>query len=55
VRTIIAPGTQPSVTNRGPKNVIAALKKLDFYVVIDVTRTAEMAYRRHRHPGGFDV
>jgi len=44
VRTIIAPGTQPSVTNRGPKNVIAALKKLDFYVVIDVTRTAEMDY-----------
>jgi anaerobic selenocysteine-containing dehydrogenase len=44
VRTIIAPGTQPSVTNRGPKNVIAALKKLDFYVVIDVTRTAEMNY-----------
>jgi anaerobic selenocysteine-containing dehydrogenase len=44
VRTIIAPGTQPSVTNRGPKNVIAALQKLDFYVVIDVTRTAEMNY-----------
>jgi anaerobic selenocysteine-containing dehydrogenase len=44
IRTIIAPGTQPSVTNRGPKNVIAALKKLDFYVVIDVTRTAEMNY-----------
>jgi anaerobic selenocysteine-containing dehydrogenase len=44
VRTIIAPGTQPSVTNRGPKNVIAALKKLDFYVVVDVTRTAEMNY-----------
>ena len=44
VRTIIAPGTQPSVTNRGPKNVVEALKKLDFYVVIDVTRTAEMNY-----------
>ncbi|MDR2674603.1 MAG: molybdopterin-dependent oxidoreductase [Opitutaceae bacterium] len=44
VRTIIAPGTQPSVSNRGPKNVLAALKKLDFYVVVDVTRTAEMDY-----------
>ena len=44
VRTIIAPGTQPSVSNRGAKNVIAALKKLDFFVVIDVTRTAEMDY-----------
>lgn len=44
VRTIIAPGTQPSVTNRGPKNVIEALKKVDFYVVLDVTRTAELNY-----------
>jgi anaerobic selenocysteine-containing dehydrogenase len=44
VRTIIAPGTQPSVSNRGAKNVVAALKKLDFFVVIDVTRTAEMDY-----------
>lgn len=44
VRAIIAPGTQPSVTTRGAKNVIAALKKLDFFVVIDVTETAEMAY-----------
>jgi anaerobic selenocysteine-containing dehydrogenase len=44
VRTIIAAGTQPSVSNRGAKNVIAALKKLDFYVVVDVARTAEMDY-----------
>lgn len=44
VRTIIAPGTQPSVSNRGSKNVIKALEKLDFYVVIDVMRTADMNY-----------
>ncbi|MDR2674601.1 MAG: molybdopterin-dependent oxidoreductase [Opitutaceae bacterium] len=43
-RAIMAPGTQPSVSNRGSKNVIAALKKLDFFVVIDVTRTAETDY-----------
>ena len=44
VRTIIAPGTQPTVSNRGPKDVLKALKKVDFYVCLDVTRTAEMAY-----------
>ena len=44
VRTIIAPGTQPSVSTRGVKNVLEALKKLDFYVVVDVMRTAEMNY-----------
>jgi len=44
VRTIIAPGTQPTVSTRGTRNVIEALKKLDFYVVIDVTQTAEMAF-----------
>jgi anaerobic selenocysteine-containing dehydrogenase len=44
VRTIIAPGTQPSVSTRGTARVIEALKKLDFYVVIDVSRTAEMNY-----------
>lgn len=44
VRTIIAPGTQPTVSNRGPKRVVEALKKLDFYVVADVTRTADMNY-----------
>jgi anaerobic selenocysteine-containing dehydrogenase len=41
VRTIIAPGTQPAVSTRGTKNVLEALKKLDFYVVIDVMRTAD--------------
>lgn len=44
VRTIIAPGTQPSVSTRGTRRVIEALKKLDFYVVIDVMRTADMDY-----------
>jgi anaerobic selenocysteine-containing dehydrogenase len=44
VRTIIAPGTQPTVSTRGPKRVIEALRKLDFFVVADVMRTAEMDY-----------
>ena len=44
IRTIIAPGTQPVVSTRGAKQVVEALKKLDFYVVADVTRTADMAY-----------
>jgi anaerobic selenocysteine-containing dehydrogenase len=44
VRTIIAPGTQPSVSTRGTKQVIAALQKLDFFVVVDVARTADMPY-----------
>jgi anaerobic selenocysteine-containing dehydrogenase len=44
VRTIIAPGTQPSVSTRGVKNVLQALRKLDFYVVVDVMQTAEMNY-----------
>lgn len=44
VRAVIAPGTQPSVSTRGSKRVVEALKKLDFYVVADVTRTADMNY-----------
>jgi anaerobic selenocysteine-containing dehydrogenase len=44
IRTIIAPGTQPVVSTRGSKNVLEALKKVDFFVVIDVMRTAEMDY-----------
>lgn len=44
VRAVIAPGTQPLVSNRGTKRVIKALQKLDFFVVIDVSRTAEMDY-----------
>ncbi len=44
IKTLIAPGTQPTVSTRGAKNVIEALKKVDFFVVIDVMRTAEMDY-----------
>ena len=44
VRAVIAPGTQASVSTRGTKNVLAALQKLDFYVVVDVARTADMPY-----------
>jgi anaerobic selenocysteine-containing dehydrogenase len=44
VRTIIAPGTQPAVSTRGTKRVLEALKKVDFYVVVDVMRTADMDY-----------
>ncbi len=44
IRTVIAPGTQPTVSTRGVKNVVEALKKLDFYVVVDVMRTADMNY-----------
>jgi anaerobic selenocysteine-containing dehydrogenase len=44
VRGVIAPGTQASVSTRGTKNVLAALQKLDFFVVADVARTADMPY-----------
>jgi len=44
LRTIIAPGTQPVVSTRGSKNVMEALKKVDFFVAINVMQTAEMDY-----------
>ncbi len=44
IRTILAPGTQPLVSTRGSRQVIEALKKVDFFVTIDVTRPAEMPY-----------
>lgn len=44
VRTIIAPGTQPLVSTRGTEYVIEALKKVDFFVTIDVNRPAEMDF-----------
>jgi len=44
IRGLIAPGTQPTVSTRGTKRVIEALKKVDFYVVVDVARTADMDY-----------
>jgi anaerobic selenocysteine-containing dehydrogenase len=44
MRTIIAPGTQALASTRGSKRVVEALKKLEFYVVVDVARTADMPY-----------
>ena len=44
VRGVIAPGTQAAVSTRGTKNVLAALQKLDFFVLADVARTADMPY-----------
>lgn len=44
IRAVIAPGTQPAVSTRGSKRILQALEKLDFFVTVDVTRTAEMAY-----------
>jgi anaerobic selenocysteine-containing dehydrogenase len=44
MRTIIAPGTQALASTRGPKRVAEALKKLDFYVVADVSRTSDIPY-----------
>jgi anaerobic selenocysteine-containing dehydrogenase len=44
IRAIISPGTQPAVSTRGSRHVIEALRKLDFYVVVDVNRTADMKY-----------
>jgi anaerobic selenocysteine-containing dehydrogenase len=44
IKTIIAPGTQPTVSTRGSKNVVEALNKVDLFVMIDVMRTAEMDY-----------
>ena len=44
IRAVIAPGTQPAVSTRGSQRIIQALEKLDFFVTVDVTRTAEMAY-----------
>ena len=44
IRSIIAPGTQPMVSTRGTKNIAEALKKLEFYAIVDVMRTADMDY-----------
>ena len=44
IRAVLAPGTQPSVSTRNPRLVLRALEKLDFYVVADVARTADMAW-----------
>ncbi len=44
IRTIIAPGTQPTVITRGTRRVVEALKKLEFFVVIDVMETSSMPW-----------
>ncbi|WP_419787074.1 molybdopterin-containing oxidoreductase family protein [Pseudodesulfovibrio sp.] len=44
IRSVIAPGTQPLASTRGTRNVLAALEKLDFFVVADVTRTVDMPW-----------
>jgi anaerobic selenocysteine-containing dehydrogenase len=45
VRAILAPGTQPSVSTRNPRGIVTeALKKVDFFAVIDVMETADMKY-----------
>ncbi len=44
VKSIIAPGTQPLASTRGTRNVLAALEKLDFFVVLDVARTPEIPW-----------
>jgi anaerobic selenocysteine-containing dehydrogenase len=44
IKTIIAPGTQPLVSTRGSKKGIQALKEVDFFVTIDVMKTAELPY-----------
>jgi anaerobic selenocysteine-containing dehydrogenase len=44
VRTIIAPGTQPTVITRGSKRIVEALKKLEFFVVMDVMQNAAMPW-----------
>jgi anaerobic selenocysteine-containing dehydrogenase len=44
IRTIIAPGTQPTVITRSSRRIVEALKKLEFFVVIDVMRTSSMPW-----------
>jgi len=44
IKTIIAPGTQPTVITRGSKRIVEALKKLEFFVVIDVMQTSSMPW-----------
>ena len=50
IRAIIAPGSQALVSTRGGKRVVEALKKLEFYVVVDVTRTCRYAVCGYRGP-----
>ena len=44
IRAIIAPGSQAIASTRGTKRIIEALKKLEFFVILDVARTSDQAY-----------
>jgi anaerobic selenocysteine-containing dehydrogenase len=44
IRAIIAPGTQPPVSTRNPGLIIEALKKLDFFVTVDVMENSAMPW-----------
>jgi anaerobic selenocysteine-containing dehydrogenase len=44
IRAILAPGSQAIASTRGTKRIIEALKKLEFFVILDTTRTSDMAY-----------
>jgi anaerobic selenocysteine-containing dehydrogenase len=44
VRAIIAPGTQPTVITRGPRRIVEALNRLEFFVVVDVMKNAAMPW-----------
>ncbi len=44
IKTIIAPGTQPTIITRGSKKVVEALEKLEFFVVIDVMQNASIPW-----------
>jgi len=44
IKAIIAPGSQAIASTRGTKRILEALKKLEFFVILDVARTSDMAY-----------
>lgn len=44
IHAVIAPGTQPLVSTRDPRQTLAALEKVGLFVVADTTRTAEMPW-----------
>jgi anaerobic selenocysteine-containing dehydrogenase len=44
IRAIIAPGSQAVASTRGTKRILEALKKLEFFVVVDVARTSDLPF-----------
>lgn len=44
IRAIIAPGSQAAASTRGTKRILEAMKKLEFFVVVDVARTSDLPY-----------